>query len=119
MTNTPGTTSQAPTVAGIIADARAATVGVPFLPQGTTVDVLLDCLNAAVRPSVKRVILDSLADFGHRNMSPTGEFIECLDRIQVALQVDAAFDDLALDGTASEGTASEGTAIKRIESEPV
>ncbi len=86
-----------PTVAALLGAARLELAGEQYIPRGVATDWLLDLLNAAVRPSVKRVILLTLEDFCHRNMSPAAEFFEALDRVQIALQVDAAYDDFELE----------------------
>lgn len=85
-----------PTVAGLVAEARASVGDANFLSKGQCVDWLLDCLTAAVRPPVEEVVLEALADFSQRNMSKAGDFLAALDKIHLALQVDAAFDDAAV-----------------------
>ncbi len=88
---TPPATS---TVAGCVADARSSSAGDAYLSQTHCVDWLLDCYNAAVRPSVRAVLLEKLSEFSHVNLLTAADFFGALDQVQLALQVDAAFDHL-------------------------
>lgn len=89
-------TTPHPTVAGTIATARARLDGEAFVPVAECVDTLLDCFNAAVRPDVKLVVEKILPDFSIGNTRKASDFAAALDEIQVALQVDAAFDEVAV-----------------------
>lgn len=96
-TNTPPIETELPTVAGLLARARLELADEQYIARGVATDWLLDLLNAALRPPVRRVVLSALADFSHRNMAPAPEFFGALDRIQIALQVDAAYDEVELE----------------------
>jgi hypothetical protein len=90
---TPPATS---TVAGCVADARSSAGDDAYLSQTHCVDWLLDCYNAAVRPSVRAVLVEKLTEFSHVNLLTATEFTGALDHVQLALQVDAAFDHLEI-----------------------
>ena len=83
------------TVAGLVASARHRLLNddKQYLEKTVCTDVLLDCLNVAVRPPVQQVILGRLPEFSHGNLATAEDFSAVLDEIQLALQVDAAFDD--------------------------
>ena len=66
------------------------------MSQPMCVDVLLDCRNAAVRPTVRQIAAEALAEIAHVNLVRTSRFLELLDVIHLALAVDAAFDHLDL-----------------------
>ncbi len=90
------TPPDAPTVASCVADARSASAGSDYLSQAHCVDWLLDCFNAAVRPSVRHVVAEMLGDISAVTLVPAPVFDDMLDLVQLALQVDAAFDHLEL-----------------------
>lgn len=92
------------TVAGIVANARARFLSdqaggatypekAEYLEKTICTDVLLDCLNVAVREPVRKAILRGLPEFSHGNLTRAADFSAVLDEIHLALQVDAAFDD--------------------------
>lgn len=87
-------THLSPTVAGYVADARTKTSNEAYLAQADCIDWLLDCWNAAVRPAVRSVVGEILAEFRHVSLVTSRDFDRALDHIQMALQVDAAFDHL-------------------------
>ncbi len=102
MQKQPATPQKDPTtVAGLVASARARLLdiedGGKYLEKSLCTDVLLDCLNVAVRPPVQKVILGRLPEFSHGNLTRAEDFAVVLDEIQLALQVDAAFDDFDLE----------------------
>lgn len=102
MQQQPSTPQQDPTtVAGLVASARARLLDADgqgeYLAKALCTDVLLDCLNVAVRPPVQKVILERLPEFSHGNLTTAEDFGVVLDEIQLALQVDAAFDDCDLE----------------------
>ena len=66
------------------------------MSQPACVDILLDCHNAAVRPTVRHVAAEALAEVAHVNLVRTSRFLELLDVVYLALAVDAAFDHLDL-----------------------
>lgn len=86
----------APTVASCVADARAASAGSTHLSQARCVDWLLDCFNASVRASVRGVVGEMLTRIAFVNLVTARDFAEMLDHVQLALQVDAAFDHLEI-----------------------
>lgn len=86
------------TVASCLADARSSTAADAYLSQTHCVDWLLDCYNAAVRPTVRAVLVEKLSEFSHVNLLTASAFLEALDHVQLALQVDAAFDHLEVGG---------------------
>ncbi len=90
------TPPDAPTVAGCVVDARTASAGSDYLSQAHCVDWLLDCYNAAVRSSVRHVVTEMLSDISGVTLVPAPAFADMLDQVQLALQVDAAFDHLEL-----------------------
>ena len=90
------TPPSAPTVARCVVDARSSIPSGQFLSQTHCVDWLLDCYNAAVRPSVRAVITEKLAEISHVGLVAVAAFTQMLDHIQLALQVDAAFDHLEI-----------------------
>ncbi len=90
--NPPATES----VATCVARARLDVAGERFVSQSSCVDALLDCLNAAVRPTVEVFIIEALQAVAHLRLVKVAEFVAALDEIQMALQVDAAFDHLEL-----------------------
>lgn len=93
------TMTTAPIPAGIsaqVAEARTAIGGAKYLAQSRCIDWLLDCLNAAVRPTVRSIIEDSLTDMVHVNLVKSDDFRASLDEIQLASQVDAIFDRFQL-----------------------
>ena len=59
-------------------------------------DWLLDCFNASVRPSVRGVVGEMLTRIAFVNLVTARDFAEMLDHVQLALQVDAAFDHLEI-----------------------
>ncbi len=79
-----------------VAEARTAIGEEQYLAQSRCIDWLLDCLNAAMRPTVRTIIEDSLTDMAHVNLVTGVEFRASLDEIQLAAQVDAVFDRLEL-----------------------
>lgn len=84
------------TVAGLVASARHRLLDDDtgkYLEKTVCTDVLLDCLNVAVRPPVRNAILRRLPEFSHGNLTRAEDFSAVLDEIHLALQVDAAFDD--------------------------
>ncbi len=85
-----------PTVATCVAQARTEVAEERFVAQAECVDVLLDCLNAAVRPVVRDFITEALSAIASVRLVRAEEFVASLDQIQMALQVDAAFDHLEL-----------------------
>lgn len=85
-----------PTVAGCVAEARTKTGSGAYLAQVDCIDWLLDCWNAAVRPAVRAVVEELLSEFRHVNLVTADDFARALDHVQLALQVDAAFDHLEL-----------------------
>ncbi len=86
-----------PTVAATIEQARDRIDGEDYVPVADCVDTLLDCFNAAVRPDVKDVVQHILPAFSNGNVRKAEDFSAALDEIQVALQVDAAFDEVDLE----------------------
>ena len=90
------TPPDAPTVAGCVTEARNESAGSEYLSQARCVDWLLDCFNAAVRPSVRHVVAEMLGDITGVTLVPGRVFSDMLDHVQLALQVDAAFDHLEL-----------------------
>lgn len=84
------------TVAGHLAKARRRFAESEYIEKTLCTDVLLDCLNVAVRPPVRAVILEGLPQFSHGNLATLVDFTEVLDEIQLALQIDAAFDEFEL-----------------------
>ena len=95
-TQTAVTDRMSPTVAGHVADARAKLSNDAYVAQSDCVDWLLDCLNVAVRSAVRAVIVERLNDIRHLNIVAGTDMASALDHIQMALQVDAAFDHLEL-----------------------
>lgn len=95
-------TNSHPTVAATIATARDRIEGEDYVPVAECVDTLLDCFNAAVRPDVKSVVQEILPSFSVGNVRRASDFSAALDEIQVALQVDAAFDEIASLDTVDE-----------------
>jgi hypothetical protein len=92
-------TTDQPTPAPVtrsIATARAAIAGEQILGQSRCVDWLLDCLNAARRPGVRTVICEAIASMSEVRALTAADFRVALDSIQLAVQVDAAFDHLDL-----------------------
>jgi hypothetical protein len=79
-----------------VAEARSAVAEHQYLDQSRCVDLLLDCLNAAIRPTVRSIIEGSLSGMAHVRLVAGDEFRASLDEIQLAAQVDAIFDDLEL-----------------------
>lgn len=98
---TPAPSQDPTTVAGLVASARARLLDLDerekYLSKAVCVDVLLDCLNVAVRPPVQKAILGRLPEFSHGNLTTADDFSAVLDEIHLALQVDAAFDDYDLE----------------------
>ncbi len=84
------------TVASHLAAGRSKAATETNLSQAHCVDVLLDCMNAAVRVTVKEVVADVLTRIAHVNLVTAEEFRDMLDLVQMALAVDAAFDHLDL-----------------------
>jgi hypothetical protein len=92
-------TTDQPTPAPVtryVAKARAATAGDQILGQSRCVDWLLDCLNAARRPGVRAVICEAIASISQARALTANDFRKALDDIQLAVQVDTAFDHLDL-----------------------
>ncbi len=83
-------------VAGCLADARSSAASDAYISQAHCIDWLLDCYNAAVRRPVRAVLVEKLQEFGHVNLVTAAEFFCALDLVQLALQVDAAFDHLEI-----------------------
>ena len=83
-----------PTVAACVADARSSLPVEGYVSQKHCVDWLLDCYNAAVRPSVRAIVAEKLAEISHVRLVAAEAFAQALDHVQLALQVDAAFDHL-------------------------
>ena len=79
-----------------VAEARTAVGQEQYVAQSRCIDWLLDCLNVAVRPTVRSIIEESLADMVHLNLVTGDNFRASLDQIQLAAQVDAVFDHLDL-----------------------
>ncbi len=96
MSSRPFTPPHMTTVAGCVAEARAHIVDHAYLSQGRCVDWLLDCLNAAVRSSVRTVVTEKLDTIRGVTLVAGPAFADMLDEIHLALQVDAAFDHLEL-----------------------
>lgn len=90
------TPPQTNSVATWVSAARIATDGQQLVAQVDCVDWLLDCLNACVRPSVGAIIEQHLTAIAHITVVRAADFVRALDEIQLALQVDAAFDHLEL-----------------------
>lgn len=90
------TPPSAPTVAACVADARSTTPTEGYLSQKHCVDWLLDCYNAAVRPSVRAIVTEKLAEISHVGLVAADAFAQMLDHVQLALQVDAVFDHLEI-----------------------
>ncbi len=90
------TAPSAPTVAGCIREAREVAGQQAYLSQSACVDVLLDCLQASVRRSVRAIIEHQLQILISRGLVTAAEFNDMLDHVQLALQVDAAFDHLEI-----------------------
>jgi hypothetical protein len=80
-----------------VAAARSATGTQEYLAQTRCVDWLLDCFNAAVRPTVRSTVEDALRDIVHVNLVRGVDFQASLDLIELAADVDTAFDHLDLD----------------------
>ena len=91
---TPPTT---PTVASHVAEVRTTMPSGVHLPQSYCVDWLLDCFSAAVRPSVRAIVVEKLNDVRHLSVVVASDFTATVDHVQLALQVDAAFDHFELD----------------------
>lgn len=89
-------TTSYPTVAATIATARGRIDGEDYVAVSDCVDTLLDCFNAAVRPDVKDIVQQILPSFSVGNVRKASDFSAALDEIQVALQVDAAFDEVVV-----------------------
>ncbi|MCP3989753.1 MAG: hypothetical protein GY724_11810 [Actinomycetia bacterium] len=90
-------TTAAPTnISEKVAEARTAIGEEQYLAQSRCIDWLLDCLNAAIRPTVRTIIEDSLSDMAHVNLVTGDAFRASLDEIHLAAQVDAIFDRLEL-----------------------
>lgn len=87
----------APTVASHVAAVRTNTPSGSHLPQSYCVDWLLDCFSAAVRPSVRAILVEKLNGIRHVNLVAASDFIETVNHVQLALQVDAAFGHLDFD----------------------
>ncbi len=94
--------SQPATVAATIATARDRIDGEDYVPVADCLDTLLDCFNAAVRPDVKDVVKTILPSFSVGNVRKVSDFSAALDEIQVALQVDAAFDEVVVDSDGAD-----------------
>lgn len=88
-------TNQAP-VAGYLATARTAIAGEQILGQSRCIDWLLDCLNAARRPGVRAAICEAIDSIADVRALTAKDFRHTLDHIQLALEVDTAFDHLDL-----------------------
>ena len=84
-------------IATTIASARADIHGAEYVPVADCVDWLLDCLNVAARPDVKDVIIRILPDFTSGNLRQRSDFEQALNEVELALEVDAAFDSFGLD----------------------
>ncbi len=84
------------TVTRYLDEARLATVGHQILGQARCVDWLLDCLNAARRPGVRDAICGALAAIADARALTATDFRKSLDDIQLAVEVDTAFDHLDL-----------------------
>lgn len=76
--------------------ARSAIAGEQILGQARCVDWLLDCLNAARRPGVRSAICEAIESIAHARALTASDFRLALDGIQLALEVDTAFDHLDL-----------------------
>jgi hypothetical protein len=96
------TTTQRSTVTEILAMGRVWAETMTLVPQSSAVDLLLDALNAAQRPAVRQAVLGALADFSHRRMSPSAEFLAALDHVQVVVDADGVFDGLVLEESAQD-----------------
>ncbi|MDH3681448.1 MAG: hypothetical protein OEV40_16035 [Acidimicrobiia bacterium] len=92
----PGTTFPGAAVSAWVASARADVANEQVLDQSRCVDWLLDCLNAARRPTVRAIICEALAGLSQARTVAGAEFRLALDHVDLALQVDAAFDHLDL-----------------------
>ena len=79
-----------------VESARAAIAGEQILGQARCIDWLLDCLNAARRPGVRSVICEAIASISQVRALTAQEFRLALDAIQLAFEVDTAFDHLDL-----------------------
>lgn len=84
-------------IATTIASARAEIDGEAYVPVSDCVDWLLDCLNVAERPDVKNVIVKILPEFTNGSLRTTESFMRALDDVEMALQVDAVFDEFGRD----------------------
>lgn len=84
-------------VAQEVAVARAAMAGEQIVTRSRCVDWLLDCLNAAKRPTVRAIVLEELTALSQARILRTSDFEQSLDAIQLALQVDEVFDHFQLD----------------------
>lgn len=76
--------------------ARLAAEGHQILGQARCIDWLLDCLNAARRPGVRTAICEAIASICEVRALTAVDFRRSLDNIQLALEVDTAFDHLDL-----------------------
>ncbi|MEL7155349.1 MAG: hypothetical protein AAFN30_01980 [Actinomycetota bacterium] len=85
-----------------VAVARAAVAGEQIVPRSRCIDWLLDCLNAARRPTVRAIIVDELTALSPARNLRTADFEHSLDQIQLALQVDEVFDQFVLEADASD-----------------
>ena len=88
-------TSPAP-VSEYLDQARLAADGHQILGQGRCIDWLLDCLNAARRPGVRTAICEAIASISSVRALTAVDFRRSLDDIQLALEVDTAFDHFDL-----------------------
>lgn len=92
----PGPPVPVAAVTAWVASARADVADEPILDRDRCVDWLLDCLNAARRPTVRAIICNMLAAVAGANTVTGADFQLALDEVDLALQVDAAFDHLDL-----------------------
>lgn len=80
-----------------IREIHTAIEGAKYLSRAACVDWLLDLLNSAGRTSVKEMIRDQLVIFSSGNLTTAEMFVTALDLIELAVEVDSAFDPLDLD----------------------
>lgn len=67
-----------------------------FVSQSRSVDLLLDCLNAARRPAVRSTICQALAEISHVGVVAGKELRTILDSVALSFEVDTAFDHFDL-----------------------
>lgn len=80
------------TVRQLLADAYALAATSEYLNQSSCVNALLDCLNAATRPSIRSTISEALSEISRVRLVRARTFRVSLDSIQLALKIDQVLD---------------------------